>query len=161
MLCYVIASPVGLAAILSQAGSTKTRKRHIITYASRSLTATEQYSQVEREALTEVWACEHLYLSEKESDHLYNTWRDLFIEIRGVKNSGICPCQSACSLLLCRNRLLRLSCQWVSTIPNNDATNVSQTESAEFRVLHSPPSSIPSPYSISTLSGTVQIEEDL
>ena len=58
----VDASPVGLAAILSQVDQ-KTEERHVITYASRSLTATEQrYSQTEREALAVVWACEHLHL---------------------------------------------------------------------------------------------------
>ena len=55
-------SPVGLAAILSQVDP-KTWDSHVITYASRSLTATEQrYSQTEREALAVVWACEHLHL---------------------------------------------------------------------------------------------------
>lgn len=58
----VDASPVGLAAILSQVDP-QTEERHVITYASRSLTATEQrYSQTEREALAVVWACEHLHL---------------------------------------------------------------------------------------------------
>ena len=58
----VDASPVGLAAILSQVDQ-KTEERHVITYASRSLTATEQrYSQTEREALAVVWACEQLHL---------------------------------------------------------------------------------------------------
>ena len=58
----VDASPVGLAAILSQKGQ-ETGTSHIVTYASRSLTETEQrYSQTEREALGIVWACEHLHL---------------------------------------------------------------------------------------------------
>ena len=58
----VDACPVGLAAILSQV-DLQTEERHMITYASRSLTATEQrYSQTEREALAVVWACEHLHL---------------------------------------------------------------------------------------------------
>ena len=58
----VDASPVGLAAILSQTDQA-TGINHIITYASRSLTETEQrYSQTEREALAIVWACEHLHL---------------------------------------------------------------------------------------------------
>ena len=55
-------SPVGLVAILSQVDS-QTEGRHVITYASRSLTATEQrYNQREREALAVVCACEHLHL---------------------------------------------------------------------------------------------------
>ena len=58
----VDASPVDLAAILSQVDQ-KTDERHVVTYASRSLTATEQrYSQTERGALAVVWACEHLHL---------------------------------------------------------------------------------------------------
>ena len=41
----------------------KTGDSHVITYASRSLTATElRYSQTEREALVVVWACKHLHL---------------------------------------------------------------------------------------------------
>ena len=58
----VDASPVGLAAILSQVDP-QTEERHVITYASRSHTATEQrYSQTEREALAVVWVCVHLHL---------------------------------------------------------------------------------------------------
>ena len=58
----VDASPVGLAAILSQV-NTQTGESHVITYASRSLTETEQrYSQTEREALAVVRACEYLHL---------------------------------------------------------------------------------------------------
>ena len=58
----VDASPVGLAAILTQVDP-KTDEKHVITYASCSLTATEQrYSQTEREGLAVVWACEHLHL---------------------------------------------------------------------------------------------------
>jgi hypothetical protein len=49
----VDASPVGVAALLSQEGRT-------VCYASRSLSDVEQrYSQTEREALAVVWACEH------------------------------------------------------------------------------------------------------
>ncbi|CAB4005904.1 Transposon Ty3-I Gag-Pol poly, partial [Paramuricea clavata] len=58
----VDASPAGLAAILSQVDR-KTGTHHIVTYASRPLSETEQrYSQTEREALAVVWACEHLHL---------------------------------------------------------------------------------------------------
>ena len=48
----VDASPVGLTAILTQVDP-KTGDGHVITYASRSLTATERRL---------VWACEHLHL---------------------------------------------------------------------------------------------------
>ena len=41
----------------------RTEEKHVITYARRSLTATEQrYSQTERKVLAVVWACEHLHL---------------------------------------------------------------------------------------------------
>ena len=53
---YVDASPVGLAAILTQEGRT-------VICTSRSLAPVEQrYSQTEREALAVVWACEHLHI---------------------------------------------------------------------------------------------------
>lgn len=52
------ASPVGISAILTQ---TKNGKRENVHFASRALTPTEQrYSQIEREALAIVWACETL-----------------------------------------------------------------------------------------------------
>jgi hypothetical protein len=57
---YVDASPVGISAILMQRepGSELCANVH---FASRALTPTEQrYSQIEREALAVVWACEHL-----------------------------------------------------------------------------------------------------
>lgn len=58
----VDASPVGLGAILAQVDPA-TGDKHIIVYASRSLTSVEQrYSQTEREALAVVWACEHFHL---------------------------------------------------------------------------------------------------
>ena len=56
------ASPVGLGAILIQ--GQQGRKR-VISYASKSLSAVERrYSQMEKEALAVVWACErfHVYL---------------------------------------------------------------------------------------------------
>ena len=52
----VDASPVGLAAILSQEGK-------IVAYASRALSEVEQrYSQTEKETLALVWGCEHFNL---------------------------------------------------------------------------------------------------
>ena len=52
----VNASPVGLAAILSQ-------ENKIVSYASRALSPTEQrYSQTERECLAIVWGGEHFHL---------------------------------------------------------------------------------------------------
>ena len=57
---YVDASPVGISAVLMQKDS-DSEQRHNIHFASRALTPTEQrYSQIEREALAVVWACEHL-----------------------------------------------------------------------------------------------------
>ena len=59
------ASPVGLAAILTQK-KTIDESPKIIAYASRSLTDVERrYSQTEKEGLAIVWGCEHfnLYLS--------------------------------------------------------------------------------------------------
>ena len=54
------ASPVGVAAILAQKSGSV---RHVIAYASRSLTPVEQrYSQTEREALAIIWACEHFHM---------------------------------------------------------------------------------------------------
>ena len=53
---WVDASPVGLAAILSQ-------ENKIVWYASRALSPTEQrYSQTERECLAIVWGVEHFHL---------------------------------------------------------------------------------------------------
>ena len=60
----VDASPVGLGAILAQSDPV-TGNKHVVAYASRSLTPVEQrYSQTEREALAVVWGCEyyHIYI---------------------------------------------------------------------------------------------------
>ena len=55
-MLIVDASPVGLAALLTQNGK-------IIAYASRALTEVEtRYSQTEKEALAIVWAIEHFHL---------------------------------------------------------------------------------------------------
>ena len=55
------ASPTGLGAVLAQKDPKDPTKRKIILYASRALTEVEKrYSQVEREALAVVWACERL-----------------------------------------------------------------------------------------------------
>ena len=65
------ASPVGIAAVMAQYDPKTPDKKNIIMYASRSLSIVEQkYSQVEREALAVVWACEkfHIYLYAKEFD---------------------------------------------------------------------------------------------
>ena len=57
----VDASPVGLAALLTQIDSDGFS--HIVAYASRSLTQTERkYCQLEREALAVVWGCEYFHL---------------------------------------------------------------------------------------------------
>ena len=56
VVIFVDASPVGLAAVLTQEDKP-------VAYASRSLSDVEQrYSQTEREALAVVWACEHFSL---------------------------------------------------------------------------------------------------
>ena len=63
------ASPTGLGAVLAQSDPADPSKRKIILYESRALTIVERkYSQVEREALAVVWACERLklYLIGKE-----------------------------------------------------------------------------------------------
>jgi hypothetical protein len=63
------AGPTGLGAVLAQKDPKDPSKRKIILYASRALTEVEKrYSQVEREALAVVWACERLkmYLIGKE-----------------------------------------------------------------------------------------------
>ena len=53
------ASPVCVAAILAQKNGSD---RHVIAYASCSLTPVEQrYSQTEHEALAIIWACEHFH----------------------------------------------------------------------------------------------------
>ena len=58
----VDASPVGLGAILTQKDEENAAPK-VIAYASRALTATEQkYSQIEREALAIIWACQHFHL---------------------------------------------------------------------------------------------------
>ena len=57
------ASPDGLGAVLSQFNPLDESKRHIVLFASRCLSSVEKrYSQVEREALAVVWACERLKL---------------------------------------------------------------------------------------------------
>ncbi len=59
----VDASPVGLGAVLSQYNPEDPRERHIVMYISRSLSLCERkYSQIEKEALSVVWACEWLEL---------------------------------------------------------------------------------------------------
>lgn len=54
------AGPTGISAILSQS---ENNKRDIVSYASRSLTPTEQrYSQIEKEMLAISWAIEHFHI---------------------------------------------------------------------------------------------------
>ena len=59
------ASPIGLGLVLSQYNPDNPSDRHIVYIASRTLSDVQsRYSQVEKEALSVVWACEkaHLYL---------------------------------------------------------------------------------------------------
>jgi hypothetical protein len=59
----VDASPVGLGAVHGLINPQNPRDRKVVTYVSRLLSAVERrYSQVEKEALAVVWACERLYL---------------------------------------------------------------------------------------------------
>ena len=59
---FTDASPVGVAAVLTQKDP-DSDKRKIIAYARRALSSTKQnYSQLEREALAIVWSCEHFHL---------------------------------------------------------------------------------------------------
>lgn len=61
----VDASSVGIGGIVAQTDPKDSSKRHIVDCASRLLSDTEKkYSQIEKEALAVVWACErfHLYL---------------------------------------------------------------------------------------------------
>lgn len=65
----VDASPVGLGVVLAQINPQNPKIRRIVTCASRRLTQVERrYSQVEKEALAVVWACEklHLYIFGRE-----------------------------------------------------------------------------------------------
>lgn len=62
-LLTVDASPVGLGAVLRQFNASNPSERQVVSFASRSLSETEKrYSQLEKEALAIVWACERLYL---------------------------------------------------------------------------------------------------
>ena len=71
---FTDASPVGVAAVLTQKDP-DSDKRKIIAYASRALSSTEQnYSQLEREALAIVWSCEHFHL------YLYRTKFTVFTD---------------------------------------------------------------------------------
>ena len=59
---YTDASPVGVAAVLTQK-EPDGDKRKVIAFASRAMSSPEQnYSQLEREAFAIVWACEHFHL---------------------------------------------------------------------------------------------------
>ena len=57
------ASPVGISAVLSQSQTDKPENKKITTCISRTLSQMERkYSQIEREALSPVWAVERLNL---------------------------------------------------------------------------------------------------
>lgn len=60
MELYTDASPYAVGAVLVQVNATG--KQRIISFASKSLTPTEQrYAQTQREALAVVWSVEHFY----------------------------------------------------------------------------------------------------
>ena len=83
----VDASPVGLAAILTQK-KTIDQSPKIIAYASRSITDVERrYSQTENEGLAIVWGCEHfnLYLSGHRF-HLITDHKPLIFNNFGLLN---------------------------------------------------------------------------
>ena len=77
---YTDASPVGIAAVIIQ--NTANKEDHkLISYSSRSLTPTEQrYSQIERECLAIVYACEHNKL------YLYGTNFNMFSDHKPIVN---------------------------------------------------------------------------
>jgi hypothetical protein len=57
------ASPVGLGAVLGQTNPQNIKEKSVVMYISKLLTDVEsRYSQVEKEGLAIVWACERLYL---------------------------------------------------------------------------------------------------
>ena len=57
------ASPVGSGAVLGQTNPNNNKQNNVVMYLSRLLTDVEKrYSQVEKEALAIVWACERLFL---------------------------------------------------------------------------------------------------
>jgi hypothetical protein len=76
----VDASPVGLGAVLAQYDPKNPSEKKIITYVSRTLSDVEQrYSQIEKEALAVVWACERLHL------YLYASKFEIVTDNRKIK----------------------------------------------------------------------------
>ena len=77
---YTDASPVGISAVIIQ--NTPNKKDHkLISYSSRALTQTEQrYSQIERECLAIVYACEHNKL------YLFGTTFKMFSDHKPIVN---------------------------------------------------------------------------
>ena len=74
------ASPTGLGAVMAQKDPNDCKARKIILYTSRSLTPVERkYSQVEREALAVVWACERLKL------YLIGKPFDLYVDNKAIQ----------------------------------------------------------------------------
>ena len=62
-LASVDASLTGTGAVLRQINPVKESDRQVVSYASRALSEVERrYSQIEKEALAVIWACERLYL---------------------------------------------------------------------------------------------------
>lgn len=86
---YVDASPVGLGAILMQK-TTPDATSQTVAYASRALTATEQrYSQLEREALAVIWACQHFHL------YVYGSSFTIITDHKPLEKAFLTPVPSA------------------------------------------------------------------
>jgi hypothetical protein len=76
----VDASPDGLGFVFAQYNPKNKDEKHIVLYDSRSLTYVESsYSQVDKEALAVVWACEKLHL------YLYGCEFDIITDNKAVE----------------------------------------------------------------------------
>lgn len=124
------AGPTGIGGVLAQHDPEDPTKRKIILYASRALSDVERkYSQVEREALAAVWACERLkfYLIGKEFD--------LFVDNKAVELIFGNPRAKVCARIERRSlRLLPFKFK-IKHIPgiNNIADYISRHATQEIK----------------------------